>query len=1016
MDTTINSNCTKQPKQQRQKNFMDNDNLSEEDISLTRQPLRTALTGFREAKNAFENGTEEVRRLLLQECSLIYECHVCRNLFRSLANFITHKRIYCKESLQSSYYHGNPDHNSSVIIHTPNDRQRPDGWFIKARSTGSSPVLTKTSSSNRDLSKIIERLKRTEINVSSDESLREQKYSPASPVLQLERVPTSTQAVYQTLKFQAADSIKTEVNEVNHLLSGDAAVLGPDGKAVNQLDLNDPSVENLVTEDKIKLTCELCKITFLTEKTLNIHIQKKHTSSTYVFQCPSCPLTFLQPAAVIRHLANEHKKPLKRIRKMRDTILRKRVQMGDVHIKGPSRELKRLQLNEAKDLQNNHDNNQRLLPSTGTIMTSSGKSVSICTFCKKTFERRAALSAHLLNCLAKKNSPPNSSPSQPSANKHLKIMPLKVLQQQQQQQQQQHHHQSTFNNNNNDNKKKESQNNLSNVQIKIEPLDQEEAEKIQDDEQMQIELNKMFENLGKQDFGKGLRTVSLDKLDILTRQENDCPCPVEEAKDRNKSHDISDIVDDPAPLPPPSADDEKAQQSEQKKSKKLLTCRCKICNKQFNALSNLRRHISMFHYRARRFGCTLCEYRAFRRYDIVNHLGFVHKMTGERDVMALEYVSVHEVNYSKDDVESDILVVSEDIDIDKDDKLETVIKRKKRKKLMPLAEVAHPESSENGRLKGAKHKLRKGFRQQMEGNAKCTRKRPIRNRIKPENKDFVYDLSNLQEDSRENQRANLKRRNTFLSDHKSSLSLELTPPIKITPYRLRMEPLLPTNKSSIKGIVGRLYRSVVNNGLAAASTLPEIPTERPQMRPRLTSICRNDSVAVPVIETSELEAARLKSPFLDDSFLEKLAKRANTTFRLKPLLALQSHSPLKTLLQKFDTSLQISKNKTNQSTSNQVAENGYNQTSLNSSSLSSSSSSSSTLELPLETVKESPALNLDHTQNDQQLQIDTTPNGKLIAENSSPPSTPKKRINLTQRLIDSRSKRHDNVLRAALEQ
>lgn len=60
MDTTINSNCTKQHKQQRQKNFMDNVNLPEEDISLTRQPLRTALTGFREAKNAFENGTEEV--------------------------------------------------------------------------------------------------------------------------------------------------------------------------------------------------------------------------------------------------------------------------------------------------------------------------------------------------------------------------------------------------------------------------------------------------------------------------------------------------------------------------------------------------------------------------------------------------------------------------------------------------------------------------------------------------------------------------------------------------------------------------------------------------------------------------------------------------------------------------------------------------------------------------------------------------------------------------------------------
>lgn len=32
----------------------------EEDVSLLRQPMRTALTGFLEAKKAYENGTDEV--------------------------------------------------------------------------------------------------------------------------------------------------------------------------------------------------------------------------------------------------------------------------------------------------------------------------------------------------------------------------------------------------------------------------------------------------------------------------------------------------------------------------------------------------------------------------------------------------------------------------------------------------------------------------------------------------------------------------------------------------------------------------------------------------------------------------------------------------------------------------------------------------------------------------------------------------------------------------------------------
>lgn len=31
-----------------------------EDVSLLRQPMRTALTGFLEAKKAYENGTDEV--------------------------------------------------------------------------------------------------------------------------------------------------------------------------------------------------------------------------------------------------------------------------------------------------------------------------------------------------------------------------------------------------------------------------------------------------------------------------------------------------------------------------------------------------------------------------------------------------------------------------------------------------------------------------------------------------------------------------------------------------------------------------------------------------------------------------------------------------------------------------------------------------------------------------------------------------------------------------------------------
>lgn len=46
---------------------------------------------------------------------------------------------------------------------------------------------------------------------------------------------------------------------------------------------------------------------FETEKTLRLHMQKNHVTSTYVYPCPSCTLTFLRPFAVMQHLNTVHK-------------------------------------------------------------------------------------------------------------------------------------------------------------------------------------------------------------------------------------------------------------------------------------------------------------------------------------------------------------------------------------------------------------------------------------------------------------------------------------------------------------------------------------------------------------------------------------------------------------------------------------------------------------------------------------------------------------------------------------
>ncbi|RZF34118.1 hypothetical protein LSTR_LSTR014963 [Laodelphax striatellus] len=62
--------------------------------SLLEDPACAGLEG-RAAAPVMRLSTPEVVHLMSFECDIIYECRVCKNLFRSVANFISHKRIYC---------------------------------------------------------------------------------------------------------------------------------------------------------------------------------------------------------------------------------------------------------------------------------------------------------------------------------------------------------------------------------------------------------------------------------------------------------------------------------------------------------------------------------------------------------------------------------------------------------------------------------------------------------------------------------------------------------------------------------------------------------------------------------------------------------------------------------------------------------------------------------------------------------------------------------------------------------
>ena len=66
------------------------------DLSQLRQPIKTSVSGTRQVIHALETATGDVKKVLLDEINLMYECKTCQSVFRSLANLISHKRTFCK--------------------------------------------------------------------------------------------------------------------------------------------------------------------------------------------------------------------------------------------------------------------------------------------------------------------------------------------------------------------------------------------------------------------------------------------------------------------------------------------------------------------------------------------------------------------------------------------------------------------------------------------------------------------------------------------------------------------------------------------------------------------------------------------------------------------------------------------------------------------------------------------------------------------------------------------------------
>ncbi|XP_037946318.1 zinc finger protein 800 isoform X2 [Teleopsis dalmanni] len=851
-----------------------------QDPSLVQRPLRPTFSSFLDAKRAYENGNEEVRRCLIDECNIIYECYICRNLFRSLVNFISHKRTFCNRS--ATYYKSKYADNSSTVIIQPSDTQKEEKSNT-ATSESRTDVPT-VNGSNKNINSVIDRLRRDKLTDKSK-----------STVLQLESVPNNRHAVYQTLKRGGADSksIRTEVNEINNIINAKTVVDAEGKQITTRSDVKE------TTDIKDELKCNVCKIPFTTVTNLQAHIDKVHLAREY--KCNHCPQNYSKYSAYLQHMLKDHKEQphsaaIKKDNKITHSLKREPLQkskpesnasVGESTAPKNKRQLVKFCNKKAQKLENSKLANEPP-DKLDNILQSQEKPAVVCStsvsnnkideansesiiktetetetdieslnemfanLVKKTFE--PGLQTISLDNMELLESESTSGSTQVDIKEEVKS-PIPDS--------------DTVNQNSD-------AIDVVKTKIKIEAASPENTSNASHNDIPSIEVNNTVNEV--QDLSV---TSGMDK---------------ELHKEEKAEKPVAPVIDT---IKPESTN----QQVTRRKSRcspdeKFVRCRCKLCHKEFSALSNLRRHISMYHYGANKFGCTLCNYRAFRRYDIVNHLGFVHKMTGDREAMAVEYVSVHEVHYTRDDVDGDILLLNDEIkkSCTESKEIKTNDKRNKRKSsasTTPEKPVPHIE------CKRKRKKLKRSHSQHTadfsESPSKSPQKRPMRNRVKPENKDFVYDMPSISKSYEQSTDRVPKRRHT-VGNSEEDLTVQRP---KLDKKHNNTKVKICYDTETLKGAAYRIAWSKTKAALAKAGTPPKLPAARPQIRPRLISTLYNQPQSVAIIDNTELELRR--KTLLDDSYVRNFAEKCDD-FRIRPCLE-GDHSTVDTLLQKMDCTI-----------------------------------------------------------------------------------------------------------------
>ncbi|KAF3430109.1 hypothetical protein E2986_03992 [Frieseomelitta varia] len=748
------------------------------DLSQLRPPVDTSISTLYRVSKVLETGSDEVKSILAFECDLIYECRICQSLFRSLANFISHKRVYCKKKFDVTFAKNSP--NDSDIIPTNNlDAQK------EFEEVGGNDRILRSQvckeKEKKDLSTVVDMLRKKQVGTNTER-------------LYLETVHSNSSAVYQTVESvvsseSSTDLMKAQVTELESM-SEQTAVLDQNGQVSKSTQkLNNNTATQVCNNKK---SCAK----FSTKKTLTVHTRTLHTSHRLCYPCPCCSNTFANTWSVYRHLFKVHKKSNEEVRKLRSQIQEKAFIRNTTVAEDLQKEdANKISANNALRVNETQEWIDHL---------ESDTELQRCGGCGKRFDRKAALSAHLQYCHRRvaayestiKVKKINKVPSNSVSNENTVVNS-------------ESNNATQIDNTNLTSIRVEAINSLSKADWNMLSSEKSNGNVLTNGEQG----NKMTDNLSS------ASEVS-DPLEIVYTNINKHKVKVGSRKRKNKdntkrlNNNTENIKKDISLEVSIGHNNKKTEKPNhvllmEKKIASIVNfekLQCLPCKRKFPSVNNLRRHAAI-HIGWNRYQCKLCDYKCFVKCDCIAHCNKIHNAQNNRVVidemitqipddqyMCNESVMSNGMNLGKETDVPEVVEVNisaENMEVEVEIEKENVneIKTEADKNSVMTYENGETEETLNNNIKGNTLELNPDLKRMVmevifgspethstkqtdaketessnsqlrnreeetqfkNSNLKestCTQdnlktQRPIRNKIKPLNKDFIYDLKEV---------------------------------------------------------------------------------------------------------------------------------------------------------------------------------------------------------------------------------------------------------------------------------